>query len=292
MTTPRVSMPTFAGRRTRMLEVDGSTPTFVLLHGYLDSANTWDGVLHELSVRGHAAVAVDLPGFGNADLPEPGPAMAQLDAFVAELVEHRARRGPVVLVGNSLGGTLAVRAAAAGLPLLGAVTIGDPSGGRWRFRMWAGSARTPLVLRLAAIPLPVPAPVLRVVTTAVLRRLMYADHRTADRTVVARFTDFVRDRGGLPWLLRDVTALSKELRTGHGEVQASCGLLIVHGANDRVVPVGASKALHAETPASELAIVPAWGHCPQLDDPAALTGLVTRTAAAWLSDAPQVGDLA
>ncbi len=275
-----------------MLEVEGSPPTFVLLHGYLDSANTWDSALRELAARGHSAVAVDLPGFGSADLLEPGLMMPQLDAFVADLVEVRARRGPVVLVGNSLGGTLAVRAAAAGAPLLGVVTIGDPSAGPWRLRTWAGAPRTPLLLRLAAAPLPVPPSVLRFVATPVLRRLVYADHRTADPAVVARFTEFVRARGGLPWLAANMAAVTRELHQGHGDLRISCGLHIIHGKKDRVVPLVGSRTLHEALPDSDLTIGPDWGHCPQLDDPAALAELVTNAANGWLGALPQAGDLA
>ncbi len=281
MNAARVSVPTYAGCRTRALEVDGAGPRFVLLHGYTDSANTWDGVLDEMAAAGRSAIAVDLPGFGHADPLRPEPMLPQLDAFVAELVDDHARRGPVVLVGNSLGGTAAVRAAVAGVPLLGAVTIGDPSAGPWRFRSWAGATRTPLLLRIAALPLPLPTSLLRVIGTVVLCRLVYADRRAADRTVLDRYTGFMLARG-LPWLARDVAAITKELAGGHGAVRPGCPLLILHGAKDRIVPARGSEALHAAVPGSELVIAPGWGHCPQLDDPVGVTDLLAATADSWL----------
>ena len=291
MSAVRVSLPTYAGFRTRALEVDGSGPRFVLLHGYIDSANTWDGVLRELAAAGRSAVAVDLPGFGKADLLRPGPILPQLDAFVAELVRDQAARGPVVLVGNSLGGCVSVRAAAAGVPILGAVTIGDPAAGPWRLRAWAGRTRTPLLLRIAGLPLPVWPPLFRLVARPAIRYAAYADWRRADRQVVDRFITFLLVRKGW-WIARQASVLAKEIVNGHGTIEVDSPLLIVHGAKDRIVPVRGSKALHASLPGSLLHIEPTWGHCPQLDDPAGLTSLVTGVAAAWQAGQPQVVDLA
>src|SRR5689334_11442233 len=51
---------------TRALELDGDGPGIVLLHGWGDSADTWRPLLVELAARGRRAIAVDLPGFGEA----------------------------------------------------------------------------------------------------------------------------------------------------------------------------------------------------------------------------------
>ena len=90
----------FAGFNTRELRCVGSGPTFVLLHGIFDSADTWSGLLAALASRGHSAVAVDLPGYGQADRRQPGPGLTQLDAFVRDLVRAEA---------SSPGGQLARR---------------------------------------------------------------------------------------------------------------------------------------------------------------------------------------
>lgn len=292
MSKVRTSRPTYAGFRTRALEVDGSGPRFVLLHGYTDSANTWDGVLRELAAAGRSAVAVDLPGFGHADRLHAGPILPQLDAFVAELVRDQSSRGPVVLVGNSLGGCASVRAAVAGVPMLGAVTIGDPAAGPWRLRTWAGRARTPLLLRVAAIRLPIPARLVWLAGTPVVNRLVYANRRGTDRTVVTRFTTFIQTRGGTSWLARDATALAKEIANGHGTIEVGSPLLIIHGAKDRIVPVRGSKALHAALPGSQLHVEPRWGHCPQLDDPAGLVAVVVAAADTWQTEPSATIDLA
>ncbi len=67
------------GFETRALELEGEGPPVVLLHGYADSADTWRLVLDRLGREGRAALAVDLPGFGRADLLDDGLMLPQYD---------------------------------------------------------------------------------------------------------------------------------------------------------------------------------------------------------------------
>jgi len=98
-------------------------PTFVLVHGSGTNSYYWQPVLRELGLRGHRAVAVDLPGHGlGAYFPESYQSPQDLDrlrtepspiakvtlgdfaAHVVGVVRQARRNGPVVLVGSSLGG--------------------------------------------------------------------------------------------------------------------------------------------------------------------------------------------
>src|SRR3954463_8968797 len=73
------------GHRTRALELEGDGPGILLLHGWGDSADTWRPLLAELGARARRALAVDLPGFGEATRLAPGARLPQLDAFAATL---------------------------------------------------------------------------------------------------------------------------------------------------------------------------------------------------------------
>src|SRR5262245_6773018 len=99
----RVQLVGFA---TRALEVAGEGPGIVLLHGWSHSADTWRPLLDELASRNRAALAVDLPGFGQATPLEPGALLPQLDEFAAQVVSVWAGDDPVVVAGASLGGCL------------------------------------------------------------------------------------------------------------------------------------------------------------------------------------------
>src|SRR5262249_5592776 len=124
--TVRVGHRSVAGVRTRFLEAGpakrGAT-RLVLLHGYCDSADTWRPALAELAAARVSVLAVDLPGFGEADPLRPGAMLPQLDAFVHALLREQTSYGKVILAGNSLGGTMSVRAAQSPrLPIAGAVS--------------------------------------------------------------------------------------------------------------------------------------------------------------------------
>jgi len=103
-----------------------SKTAFVLIHGAWHSGECWTDVVAELEGRGHAVVAIDLPGAGaNAAAPssfhrrpldpaafatEPSPnaGVTQAERTAAAIAAVRTAaglgNGSVVLVGHSLGG--------------------------------------------------------------------------------------------------------------------------------------------------------------------------------------------
>ncbi|PRX47241.1 pimeloyl-ACP methyl ester carboxylesterase [Prauserella shujinwangii] len=293
----------FAGFRTRVLEVgprrpaDGdpprrrgrrrprqpvrpaTPPRLVLLHGYCDSADTWLPVLERLAAEGHSAVAVDLPGFGHADPLRPGPMLPQLDAFTAAVVREQAVLGDVVLAGNSLGGTMSLRAAQSPrLPVSGVVSIAAPGlVDSWLVRI---VGRYPLPLRLySALPLPVPGFVVRTVARQVVPRLLYADARSAADEHVRRFTELFPDYRSTTTRLEQARQLVGELAEAYQPDRIGVPLLVVACGKDRLVSAASGRQLHSLVPHSRLLVREDWGHCPQLDDPAAIAELLTYFAA-------------
>lgn len=78
----------------------------VLVHGIRTSATMWRTQVAYLSERGNPTVAVDLPGHGSrmSEAFTLDSAFATID----DAVQDAASRGPVLLVGHSMGGLLCV----------------------------------------------------------------------------------------------------------------------------------------------------------------------------------------
>src|SRR5437660_9649107 len=86
------------------LSIDGDRTTFVLIPGAGIDPGVWRWTIEELEARGHRGVAPRLP----LDDPDAGPS-AHADAVVAAV---RQLRGPLVVVGQSLGALAASLVAA------------------------------------------------------------------------------------------------------------------------------------------------------------------------------------
>ncbi|MET9295405.1 alpha/beta fold hydrolase [Streptomyces sp. NPDC003077] len=103
-------------------------PTFVFVHGANGSSYGWTPLMRDLTLLGHRALAVDLPGHGpGAYFPEayqtpqdtealrtePSPLKdVTLDDYVehvTDVVRQAHRNGPVILLGGSMGGATITR---------------------------------------------------------------------------------------------------------------------------------------------------------------------------------------
>ncbi|GAB3730848.1 alpha/beta hydrolase [Amycolatopsis oliviviridis] len=301
----RASFRRYAGVRTRVLEVGPqppapvdrtprrvlgkratargqakpTAPRLVLLHGYCDSADTWRPVLELLAAAGIPAVAVDLPGFGDAQPLRPGPMLPQLDAFAAAVIKEQAVLGTVVLAGNSLGGTMSLRAAENHrLPVAGVVSIAAPGFvDSWLIRT---VARYPLPLRMySALPLPIPGFLVRAVAEQVVPRLLYADAAAADADQVRRFTALFPDYRSTTTRLEQARQLVEELANAYRLEEVRVPLLVVVCGKDKLVSAASGRQLHALVPHSRLMVREDWGHCPQLDDPVEISELLTYFSA-------------
>jgi pimeloyl-ACP methyl ester carboxylesterase len=98
----------------------------LFVHGLGGSSQNWSALMAALAgtVDGEA---LDLPGFGHSPPPDDGNySIAGHARAVVRLLE-RERRGPVHLFGNSLGGAVAVKVAAARPDLVRTLTLVSPA---------------------------------------------------------------------------------------------------------------------------------------------------------------------
>jgi pimeloyl-ACP methyl ester carboxylesterase len=255
-----------SGLRVRYVR-RGRGPTLVLLHGLASSIYTWADVIPALA-EDHDVVAVDLPGFGGSDIPEE-LSSSVYPATVLALMD-RLGISRATLVGNSLGGSVAVMLAARHPERVRRIVLIDAAG----FNL--DPSRRPLILRLIGFA-PVPAaldalPIRRRVVTAALRQVFHERSRVTPEKVEEYLAPLARPGAtevirsllnqpasfGLPALVREVRVPT----------------LIIWGRNDRWVPVADADRFASAIPAARKVVLEECGHLPQEERPAEVARLL------------------
>lgn len=267
------------GVSTRVLEVAGTGPTIVLLHGFTDSADTWRPVLAELARMGRRAIAVDLPGMGRADALR-SPVLRHLDDFV-EAVITELGAGRVVLAGNSLGGLLAMRAGSrTDLPIDAVVGIG-PAGLGYGWRLEALSRVVPVlhpVLRLFDW-VPFPPALLQGTAVWLHRRALVPSRVTTEHAV--RYGGHFRSLRDVARMRSYLIALGRELPADPlAPEQIRVPVQLIWGARDRTTDLRSAPAFLAAAPQATLEVLERAGHCPQLQEPGRIAELIAAASAA------------
>jgi pimeloyl-ACP methyl ester carboxylesterase len=279
---------TIGGIRTRVLESDGGGSTVLLVHGYSDSADGWRAVMDRVASGGHRAVAVDLPYHGRAERPIGRSFFGVVDDFVAAAVQKYGNGADVVVVGNSVGGTSALRVAQwAGLPLAAVLAIG-PAG-----------LVTPMWMKLAHRITPAGRRLLGLSSRSVLRgtntapalisagfaRAVAGGHMSADaRAQYASHWgpgDLRRQilLGG-PTIAELIAPDVLDSRPFHVPVTA------VWGARDWISPARGAAELRRAHPEVTTRVLPGTGHSPQYDRPDLVADLIADIHRALAQDAP------
>lgn len=249
----------------------------LLIHGYADSSDTWRSLLDQLSNAGRAAAAFDLRGFGTAESLDPSAALmpqwdAMVDHAVAELSE-RHEGAEVIIVGNSLGGALALRAAERDeLPIAGIIPIA-PAG--LHMAGWFSAIENEWLIRLLSIsPVPVPARIVRPIVGRVYRSLVFSDPRSADPAFVESFSRHIGTFAQSMGVLDTGRRLIPELTDPFELQRIDCPLLLIWGDRDRMVFTAGAERVLRTVDYSDIEVIPGCGHCPQLEVPDLLAGLL------------------
>lgn len=86
--------------------VQGKGEPLVLLHGFLESKEMWNDYIYHLK-ENHLVIAIDLPGFGESQLPEADPSITIMANAVVKVLETEGV-DKFVVVGHSMGGYVAL----------------------------------------------------------------------------------------------------------------------------------------------------------------------------------------
>ncbi|MBM3134958.1 MAG: alpha/beta fold hydrolase [Chloroflexi bacterium] len=249
--------------------VAGSGRPLLLLHGLGGHWGHWEANIPALAQH-YRVYAPDIAGFGLSDKPQAADRNLEfLLHFLRGFLDVQ-EIAQAVVIGNSLGGFLALQMAltypqrVSALVLVDAAGLGPEIG-------W--------ILRLQGLPILgdwVVIPSRRLVRLAV-RSIFYDQAQATPKIVEEHYRHFCRPgarqcylavihnglgRGGQRYLLLDRLP------------QISVPTLIVWGAQDRLLPVRQAHAAAARLPHSRLHVLPECGHCPQMEKPEEFNRLV------------------
>ena len=273
--SPRAADATALGLRTFYLDA-GEGPVVILLHGLGATNASMLPTLQALAPR-YRVVAPDLPGFGDSDKPlrplHAGFYARWLLQFMDALGVERAH-----LVGNSMGGRVAIEAGLRHPQRIGRLGLLAPSPAFLRGREYVHLVR---VLRPELALLPVPMPRWQVQRT--LRGMFARPSRLADAWYDAAVDEFLRvfdsPRGRICFFSAARQIYLEEPHEGRGRFWGRLpGLagpaLFVWGARDRLVPVGFARHVEQALPAATSVILDDCGHVPQYERPDDTHGLL------------------
>lgn len=238
----------------------GSLPPIVLLHGLGSASTPFGPLMARLRPHTRRVVAPDLPGHGFSEeharlTPEVlfESVASAIDAVVDE---------PVILVGNSLGGAVALHYALAHGPRVRALVLVSPAGAHSTAEEWDELRRT-FSLRSRAEA--------RAFVDRLYHRPPWITHLVAHELphVMARraVTDLVGAASN------DHFAKPDELRA------LKVPILFLWGESERLLPDSHFDWFARHLPAHAIIDRPrGFGHCPHFDDPAELARRITAFA--------------
>lgn len=250
----------------------GSGEPLVLIHGIGHRRQAWDPVFETLA-ESYDVIAVDLSGFGESpDYPAGTPhSMETASVNLAANFSAWGIERPHV-VGNSLGGAIALELGARGLAR--SVTALSPAG------FFGPINRLQpffflLLLRLSSL---LPARALRAVSRRSIGR------KIAGSTLYVHPERFTADEVyGDALALKRCTGFEKTLKAGltykfTGQIQVPT--TIAWGTRDLILPYVQSALAQERLPYVRHVALPHCGHVPMVDNPALVTQVIKETTAA------------
>ena len=260
MNLPPDNYATIEGHRLRYWDTGQGQP-LLLLHGLANSSLVWHKVLPALAQR-HRVLSLDLPGHGLSDMPQRRYTLTQAAQFVDAFMQS-CNASRYHIAGNSMGGGIALEAGlrypdrVASVTLVGSVGLGRGIAGFLRVGSlpFVGDRfQRPTIVRIRRLiravtydPSTVPEDMVQEMLRYRQRPGAYAAMLLLLRTGVTLF-----GQKSSVMRLRQLPALRPPL-------------LLLWGAQDRIVPVAHAQAAKARLPSATLRIFDRCGHWPQIE---------------------------
>jgi len=252
----------------------GQGPPVILLHGFGGCAYTWRYLAPELA-GDHRVFALDLKGYGLSDKPADGRyAVSDQADMVAAFIRARNLHN-LAVIGHSMGGGVALMTYFQVRPDAPArikkLVLIDSAGYPQKMPWFILLARIPGVNHLVTRWL---SP--RSAAYLVLKKCYYDDDKITEEQV-----DAYAYYGSLPGAREAVMATAQQILPDDLEKLTaqyrtiSVPVLILWGAEDKVVPVSVAKKFKRDIPDAELVIFPRCGHIPPEEEPEKTNRIIT-----------------
>jgi pimeloyl-ACP methyl ester carboxylesterase len=264
------------GVRTRYLEAGPpDAPPVLLLHGLGATNASMLPVLTDLAVD-HRVLAPDLPGFGASSAPLSPYNPAWFAAWLEAFQSVTQSRGAAV-IGNSLGGRVALEAGLTHPRSVRAVVLLTPSPAFRRLRQWVPLVRyaSPELARL-------PVPTSHRLVVEGIRSMFSVPGRLPDSWYDAAADEAIRVLRSRPHRVAFfASARQIYLEDAYGRhgfwnrlpaLQAPA--LFVWGDRDRLVPSSFARHVAHALPDAGSIVIEDCGHVPQFEHPDVTTAMV------------------
>jgi pimeloyl-ACP methyl ester carboxylesterase len=269
----RVGLP---GATVNYVEI-GEGPAIVFIHGISGSWQNWLENLPHFGRR-FRAIAPDLPGFGASPLPEWELDIPAYGRLIRDFCEKLDLGGDVALVGNSLGGLVALETLTTTPGTFGPLVLVSSAG---LINTWSPEERaTAIAATWRTFGPPVANEAKWIVSRPRARRFFWRRFvRYPERLrPELLWEQMAAGLSGPAFTEALRAAIRFDIRERLAEIEAPT--LIVWGDDDRIIPVRAGHSLQRRIPGSRLEIFENTGHVPQLERPARFNALVDEFLAA------------
>jgi magnesium chelatase accessory protein len=256
------------------VQVMGSGPVLLLLHGTGAATHSWRGLAPLLAER-FTVVAMDLPGHGLTESPASArmslPGMAGAVRSLVQVLDVR----PVLVAGHSAGAAVALRMVLDGaIAPRGVVALNGalrPFGGA------AGQIFSPLAKLLTGLPVLPGLFSWRARQADVVEKLLAGTGSSIDAAGVALYARVMQDKrhtgAALAMMARwDLRPLVADLP------RLAVPLLLVVGENDRAIAPDVSEEVARIVPDGRVHRMPGLGHLSHEEDPAGTAALIDAFA--------------
>ncbi len=258
------------GRAVNVITLgEGEATPVVFVHGLGGSWKNWLENMPAMALT-RPVVALDLPGFGNSEIPVEAISISGYARCVERVCEQLGLR-EVDLVGNSMGGFVAAELTIVRPERVRRLALVDAAGISI-VDLRRGPTLT--LMRLIAVQASWGTGQRAMIARARLRHLAF---RAVMRHPTRLAVDLVAHQAGGPgmpgFLLAMDALLSYDFRDRLPEI--ACPALVVHGENDMLVPVRDAREFKRLIPQATLRILEDTGHVPMLERPRTFNALLT-----------------